>query len=453
METPLQAETIAAIATPAGRGGIGIVRISGPLVEHIATEVLGFLPPVGQVRVARFRNSAGETVDQGVVLFFKAPHSFTGEDILELQGHGGPVVMDMMLELVLGHGARVARPGEFSERAFLNDKIDLAQAEAIADLIDSVSEQAAKCAMRSLQGEFSKRVHGLLESLINLRMYVESAIDFPEEEIDFLSDGKVLARVIDLSGQLKDVLEAAKQGAVLREGIKVVLAGKPNVGKSSILNRLCGNETAIVTPQAGTTRDTLKELIHIDGIPLHLVDTAGLRFSDDEVEQEGVKRAWREIADADIVLLIVDVPGADGQITRAKTELQGKVTSMDKVSVVKNKIDLSCEPAGLCEELNLVKVSAKTGEGIDLLRDHLKARVGFTTSGEGQFIARRRHVQALKSASDHVHNGLRQLQENGAGELLAEDLHLAQRALSEITGEFTNDDLLGRIFSTFCIGK
>jgi len=447
-------DTIAAIGTPAGRGGVGIVRISGEQTRVIAEAVLGRIPRVRYATLAMFTDGDGEIIDQGIALYFKAPHSFTGEDVLELHAHGGPLVMDMLLSEVVRLGARIARPGEFSERAFLNDKLDLSQAEAIADLIDSVSKQAARSAIRSLQGEFSALVHGLNERVINLRMYVEAAIDFPEEEIDFLEDSKVQDSLAELETALKDVIQQAGQGAILREGISLVLAGRPNAGKSSLMNQLSGRDTSIVTTVAGTTRDVVNEYLHLDGIPLRLIDTAGLRQSEDEVEIEGVKRALREIENADRVLLVVDLTEHGPDLTEHVDELIAELPAGVPVTVVLNKADLvTVDPAGRPLRHDSLVISALTGEGVDALKARLKEAVGYDTSAEGSFIARTRHVDALNRALDHLQAGARQLAETGAGELLAEELKYCQQSISEITGEFTSDDLLGRIFSSFCIGK
>jgi len=396
-------------------------------------------------------------LDQGIALFFPGPNSFTGEDVLELQGHGGPVILDLLLREITQLGIRLARPGEFSERAFLNDKLDLAQAEAIADLIDATSEQAARNALHSLQGAFSKRIHELVEALIHLRIYVEASIDFPEEEIDFLSDGKVARDLDGIMGKLQQVFKEARQGVLVRDGMCVVIAGRPNAGKSSLLNALSGRESAIVTSIEGTTRDVLREHIHIDGMPLHIIDTAGLRESPDEVEQIGIQRAWQEIQQADRVLLLID--SRQSQLTdphKIWPEFVDKLQDQSKITLVRNKIDLSEESAGLFTATSgdlYIGISAATGAGIDELKQHLKTIMGFSESGEGGFTARRRHLDALERAQSFLDSGKAQLQGYAAGELLAEDLRQAQNSLSEITGEFTPDDLLGRIFSSFCIGK
>lgn len=453
----MNTDTIVAQATPPGRGGVGILRVSGPKVQDVAKAVLGILPKPRYAHYLPFLASDGTTLDEGIALFFPNPHSFTGEDVLELQGHGGPVILDLLLKRILDiPGVRIARPGEFSERAFLNDKLDLAQAEAIADLIDASSEQAAKSALSSLQGVFSKKINTLVEALIHLRIFTEAAIDFPEEEIDFLSDGKIAAELEQVIQRLNEVRQEAKQGSLLREGMKVVIAGRPNAGKSSLLNALAGRDAAIVTDIAGTTRDVLREHIHIDGMPLHIIDTAGLREASDEVERIGIERAWQEIDQADRVLFMVDSTTTnETNPEKLWPEFIERLPKNLPVTVIRNKADLTGEPLGYSEQNGycLIQLSARTGEGITLLRDHLKQVMGFTSSTEGGFLARRRHLQALEKAAEHLNNGQYQLTTFHAGELLAEELRLAQEALSEITGEFTSDDLLGRIFSSFCIGK
>jgi len=453
----LSNETIAAQATPPGRGGVGIVRVSGNKASAIAEAILKKNPTPRYAHYGSFYDAKGDVVDQGIALYFPGPNSFTGEDVLELQGHGGPVVLDFLLKEVMQLGARLARPGEFSERAFLNDKIDLTQAEAIADLIDGASEQAVRCAMRSLQGEFSRLIESLVEELIQLRIYVEAAIDFPEEEVDFLSDGKIASDLESILESVKAVLEQANQGSLLREGMTVVIAGRPNAGKSSLLNMLSGRDAAIVTDIAGTTRDVLREQIHIDGMPLHIIDTAGLRESNDKVEMEGVRRAWDEIKKADLVLLVVDSTETDAQDPHQLwPEFVDKIPDNVRISVVRNKCDVTEEAVNIhrVEGQNMVlSLSAKTGDGVDLLRGHLKEVMGYNSGAEGGFIARRRHLEALTAAQNSLLCGQQQLNDMAAGELLAEDLKEAQRYLSEITGQFSSDDLLGRIFSDFCIGK
>ncbi|WP_276894051.1 tRNA uridine-5-carboxymethylaminomethyl(34) synthesis GTPase MnmE [Frischella perrara] len=450
-------DTIVAQATPPGRGGVGIIRISGNQVKEVAQAVLGKLPKPRYAEYLPFLDENGQVIDQGIALFFPNPHSFTGEDVLELQGHGGPIILDLLIKRILSIPAtRIARPGEFSERAFLNDKVDLAQAEAIADLIDASSVQAAKSAMSSLQGVFSNKINELVNLLINLRIFVEAAIDFPEEEIDFLSDGKIETQLKDVIKQLNDVRSEAKQGSLLREGMKVVIAGRPNAGKSSLLNALSGRDSAIVTDIAGTTRDVLREHIHIDGMPLHIIDTAGLRDAYDEVERIGIERAWVEIEQADRVLLMVDgTTTTEINPEKLWPEFMQRLPSHIPVTVIRNKADLTGETLGYSDvsQYSLIRLSARTGNGVDLLRDHLKQTMGFSATAEGGFLARRRHLQALEQAAKHLDNGLEQLITYHAGELLAEELRLAQESLSEITGSFTSDDLLGKIFGSFCIGK
>ncbi|MCT8678681.1 tRNA uridine-5-carboxymethylaminomethyl(34) synthesis GTPase MnmE [Glaesserella parasuis] len=450
-------ETIAAQATPIGRGGIGILRVSGPIATEVAQAVLGKCPKPRIADYLPFKDEDGTVLDQGIALFFKAPHSFTGEDVLELQGHGGQVILDLLLNRILKvKGVRIARAGEFSEQAFLNNKLDLAQAEAIADLIDATSEQAARSALKSLQGEFSNKINELVDSVIYLRTYVEAAIDFPDEEIDFLADGKIEAKLNEIIAQLANVRQEAKQGTILREGMKVVIAGKPNAGKSSLLNALAGREAAIVTDIAGTTRDVLREHIHIDGMPLHIIDTAGLREASDEVEKIGIKRAWDEIEQADHVLFMID--SNESQADSFQQEWATFLAKLPKnipVTVIRNKVDLTGEAESLVQADNftVIRLSAQTKVGVDLLREHLKKSMGYQSSTEGGFIARRRHLVALETAAEHLERGHIQLTQFYAGELLAEELRMVQNALSEITGQFTSDDLLGNIFSSFCIGK
>lgn len=447
-------DTIVAQATPLGRGGVGIIRVSGPLAAKVAVSITGKSLRPRYAEYLPFVDHTGAELDQGIALFFPNPHSFTGEDVLELQGHGGPVVMDMLIQSILAiPGLRVARPGEFSERAFLNDKLDLTQAEAIADLIDASSEKAAKSALKSLQGVFSSHIHRLVESLIHLRIYVEAAIDFPEEEIDFLADGKVASDLQTIIHNLESVRREANQGAIMREGMKVVIAGRPNAGKSSLLNALSGKESAIVTDIAGTTRDVLREHIHIDGMPLHIIDTAGLREASDEVERIGIERAWQEIEQADRVLFMVD--GTTTDATDPKEiwpDFVDRLPNNIGITVIRNKSDQTNESIGT-SGASLIRLSAKTGQGIDDLREHLKACMGFQGGQEGSFMARRRHLDALERAAQHLEIGQQQLEGYMAGEILAEELRLAQQHLNEITGEFSSDDLLGRIFSSFCIGK
>ena len=448
-------ETIVAQATAPGRGGIGILRVSGPKAADVAQAVLGKCPKPRMADYLPFKDADGTVLDQGIALYFKGPNSFTGEDVLELQGHGGQVVLDLLLKrILLIDGIRLARPGEFSEQAFLNDKLDLAQAEAIADLIDASSEQAARSALKSLQGEFSNKVNQLVDSVIYLRTYVEAAIDFPDEEIDFLADGKIEGHLNGIIAQLDQVRAEAKQGSILREGMKVVIAGRPNAGKSSLLNALAGREAAIVTDIAGTTRDVLREHIHLDGMPLHIIDTAGLRDATDEVERIGISRAWNEIEQADRILLMLDSSDSEQDLAKVRSEFLAKLPNTIPVTLIR-KADLTGETERLYEQdgYTVVNLSAKTQQGVDLLREHLKQAMGYQTGIEGGFLARRRHLEALEQAAQHLQTGHVQLTQFHAGELLAEELRMVQDALSEITGQFTSDDLLTNIFSSFCIGK
>jgi tRNA modification GTPase len=457
-------DTIVAVATAQGRGGIGVVRVSGDAVAQIAVSLLGAMPAPRLALHRIFRDAHGEALDDGIALYFPAPHSFTGEDVLELQGHGGMVVLDRVVRACLAQGARLARPGEFSERAFLNDKLDLAQAEAIADLIEAGSEAAAKAALASLQGVFSREVHGLTERLIALRIYIEAALDFPEEEIDFLADTRLLTQIDELLAQAAEVRRAAHQGALLREGLHVVILGRPNAGKSSLLNALCGFEAAIVTDIPGTTRDVLRQYLSIDGLPMHLVDTAGLRESTDVVEQEGIRRAWLEVERADRILLVVDDQSG---IAPEDAAILARLPAKLGLTVVRNKIDLSGNPAGeralehspeapefmRGRDVTEIALSAKQHIGLEHLREHLKDCLGYHPGEGGIFLARRRHLDALEKAEAHMQRAHECLLNTKAGELAAEELRYAQRQLDEITGQFTADDLLGRIFSSFCIGK
>ena len=454
-------ETIAAQATPPGRGGVGIIRVSGPKAKKVAQAILGKIPEARKAEYLPFKNAKQQTLDQGIALYFKSPNSFTGEDVIEFQGHGGPVILDMLLkEITSLPNIRLAKPGEFSEQAFLNDKLDLTQAEAIADLINSSSEQAARCALHSLQGDFSKLVHQLVEKVIHLRMYVEAAIDFPEEEIDFLADKKIINSLKEIIAQTVTVRSQAQQGSIIREGMRIVIAGRPNVGKSSLLNALSGKDSAIVTDIAGTTRDILSEQIHIDGMPLHIIDTAGLRESTDKVEQIGIERAWQEIKKADRVLLMVDSSqeykqGSNDDLQQIWPEFFNQLPENIGLTIIRNKADISNVTTGYSEQNNqaIITLSAKTGAGIEELKDHLKTIMGYQGSTEGGFMARRRHLIALENAHQHLTIGLEQLEAFMAGEILAEELRLTQQELNEITGEFTSDDLLSEIFSSFCIGK
>ncbi|MET0985106.1 MAG: tRNA uridine-5-carboxymethylaminomethyl(34) synthesis GTPase MnmE [Steroidobacteraceae bacterium] len=444
-------DTIVAIATPSGRGGIGVVRVSGSGVASIAEAICRIAPEARVARVRPFVDAIGAVIDTGLALYFPSPASYTGEDVLELHAHGSPVVLDLLLARITELGARLAEPGEFTRRAFLNDKLDLAQAEAVADLIDSSSVQAARAAMRSLQGEFSRVVTALVEALIQARMYVEAAIDFPEEEVDFLSDASLHARLAGIRENLERLLARAEQGALLRNGFKVVIAGKPNAGKSSLLNALAGYDAAIVTNVPGTTRDVLREQVNIDGLVVQLADTAGLRDEADIVEAEGIRRAQREMQHADHVLYVVDVSRPEFPVgLAAELEL---LSSGGGATLVLNKIDVSRPTAALELSIPAVAISAATHAGLDELRSHLKRIAGQHSEGEDVFLARRRHLDALHRAGEHFQQAEQQLRQRRAGELAAEELRRAQEALSEITGEFTSDDLLGRIFSSFCIGK
>jgi tRNA modification GTPase len=455
----LNKDTIAAIATPPGKGGVAIIRLSGSNAYNIAHNITQITLVNRYAHFCNFyennHSSTDNILDEGIAIFFKAPNSFTGEDVVELQGHGGPVIIDALLKECVRLGARLARPGEFSERAYLNDKIDLTQAEAIADLIDSCSIQAARNAVRSLQGSFSVQIQELVNKVINLRIYVEAAIDFPEEEIDFLKDGHVKDRLEVIINDINYTLKNANQGRILREGLNVVIAGKPNAGKSSLLNTLAGHESAIVTDIPGTTRDILKELITIDGMPIHIIDTAGLRDSTDIVEKEGIRRALEAINQADAVLLVIDASSPTNNVESTLEELTNILGKLNNITLVKNKCDLSGEKINIIHKENMteITISAKNNMGIDLLKNHLKDIAGYQQLPESGFTARRRHIDALEKAKSNLDKGLYQLISSGAGELLAEDLRYCQESLNEITGEFSNDDLLGKIFSSFCIGK
>jgi len=442
-------DAIAAIATPPGRGGIGVVRVSGPALEPTLHALAGRDVRPRQATRADFLDSTGAVIDQGLILYFRAPHSYTGEDVIELQGHGGPVVLNLLLQRCLELGARLAEPGEFTKRAFLNDKIDLAQAEGVADLIDAATAQAARCAMRSLQGDFSRLIEALVDALTELRIFVEATLDFPDEEVEFLESGKVRARLAAIRAQLAAIIAASQQGQLLRDGIHIVLTGQPNVGKSSLLNALAGTERAIVTEIPGTTRDLIRETINLRGVPLHVIDTAGLREPRDPVEKIGIERTWQAVAAADLVLWVSD-------LTRPETcvpdpALGVRTTAGVPQLHVLNKVDLAgLEPSvrtmgGMVE----VALSAKSGAGLDLLKTAVLTAAGWDVANEGAFMARERHLQALQLAQEHVTRAAGQSQV----EFLAEELKLAQRALGSITGEVTADDLLGKIFSHFCIGK
>lgn len=447
--SPPYSDTIAAIATASGAGGIGVVRVSGNLSQTIATQVLGHCPAPRHAAYLNFKQENGDLIDRGIAIFYPNPHSYTGEDVLELQAHGGTALMQILLARCISLGARQAEPGEFTRRAYLNDKMDLAQAEAVADVINAATVEAAKSAVRSLSGEFSQHIQALLLKLINLRMYVEACLDFPEEEIDFISQGRVAEKLSAIIAELSSVFLKARQGSLLREGINVVLVGQPNVGKSSLMNRLAGEEIAIVTAVAGTTRDTIRNAIQINGVPLHIIDTAGLRETDDEVEKFGIARTWRAAETANVALLLVDA--AHGITETEKSILERLPQEIRKIWV-HNKIDVANEPALVeeKEQTTHIYISAKTGAGIELLKNHLLLLVGYQNNAEGVFMARARHLEALAQVSVHLESASNQM---SSAELLAEELRIAQEALSSITGEFTPDDLLGEIFSKFCIGK
>nr|WP_211167339.1 tRNA uridine-5-carboxymethylaminomethyl(34) synthesis GTPase MnmE [Aromatoleum evansii] len=442
-------DTIAAVATAPGRGGIGVIRVSGAALVPMARALTGKTPEPRTAGFARFLDGEGRAIDEGLLLYFPAPNSFTGEDVLELQGHGGPVVMQMLLARCVELGARLAEPGEFSRRAFLNGKMDLTQAEAVADLIEASTVAAARSALRSLSGAFSDEMHRITDALIDLRMLVEATLDFPEEEVEFLEKARALERLVGIRSQLVDVLDRARQGALLRTGMNVVLVGRPNVGKSSLLNCLAGEERAIVTEIAGTTRDALRETIAIEGIPIHVIDTAGLRETEDPVEKIGVERTWREIGRADVILRMVDARSGEGEPDEA---IDAALPAGVERITVHNKIDL-CGMAPERREAEgrvAVYLSAQRGEGVDLLRAELLRVAGWHAHGEDVVLARERHLAALRAALGHVEAA--QLQ-SAALELFAEELRQAQERIGEITGEFTADDLLGVIFSRFCIGK
>ena len=462
----IETDTICAIATPVGRSGIGIVRLSGPDVAKACEEILGFLPSPRHAHYCDFLDADQTVIDQGVAIYYQAPDSFTGEDILELQGHGGVYVLNAVLERVLSLDIRLAGPGEFSERAFLNDKIDLLQAEAIADLIDANSKQAVQSAMRTLRGQFSELVHGLVTMLTTIRVSVEAAIDFSDEDIDLMADAKVEESIKETLNQISGVYAQAEQGALLKDGLQVVITGIPNAGKSSLLNALSGIDSAIVTDIPGTTRDLLKEEISIDGMPIHIIDTAGLRTSDNIVEIEGVKRTHGAIETADQILLVFDCTAPEQDVDKVLQPLNLAEKSADSIesiltrcTLIYNKIDLLDNAPSKDtilyknKELSKIHLSAKQGTGIGMLRDHLKTCAGFRPTEETAFVARERHLAELKKAEKLIKNSLLQLSKGSHLELVAEDLRLAQNHLSTITGQFTSDDLLGEIFSSFCIGK
>jgi len=450
----LNIDTICAVATPPGVGGIGVVRLSGPSSAAIAQTMCGVLPKPRQATFVSFRGKGEQIIDQGLLLYFKAPASFTGEDVIEMQAHGGTQVMNMLMRRALELGSRTARPGEFSERAFLNDKLDLTQAEAIADLVESGSEAAARAAQRSLSGEFSRQIAALQQQLTRLRVHVEAAIDFPDEEIDFLEDGEVQQKLASAIGALRDLLAVTRQGQILRDGISMAIIGRPNAGKSSLLNALSGHDRAIVTEIPGTTRDLLRESIEMDGIPVHLVDTAGIRDTQDPIEAEGVRRAREALSTADIVLLVVDpLTDIEGQLA-----LMNELPDQRRLIVVFNKQDLQLpdwddDALRASVSASSISISAKTGLGLQKLSSMVRAQAGATEQAEGLFSARQRHVDALRRAEVHLERGKQRLELDAAAEILAEELRLAQRALSEITGDILPDDLLGAIFANFCIGK
>jgi tRNA modification GTPase len=450
MTVPVLTDTIVARATPAGRGGVAVIRLSGPRAGQIASEILDDVPSPRRAALRAFRDAEGQAIDVGIALWFPAPASYTGEDVLELHGHGGPMVCEMLLERAVELGARMARPGEFTERAYLNDKIDLLQAEAIADLIDSGSRAAARAARRSLQGTFSAAVRGLDEQLAEVRTYVEAALDFPDEEVDFLADTQLDERLDGIAARFVALEQTVRQGCLLRDGALVVLAGRPNAGKSSLLNALAGRDLAIVTPLPGTTRDLVTAQLDLDGLPLQVIDTAGLREVQDPVELEGVRRARDQLGTADLALLVIDASSGAGD----EAALLAEVPAGIPVIRVRNKVDLTGECAGPhAADRFAVNVSSLRGAGLPALRDLIKDAIGYAGTGEGTVTARQRHMDAVRRARRHFDAGRGQLTGNRAGELLAEELRAAQNALAEITGEFTSDDLLGRIFASFCIGK
>lgn len=451
----LDRDTIAAVATPSGRGGIGIVRVSGRCAVKVGELITGRTLVARRATHCPFRARDGTTIDDGIALFFRGPGSFTGEDVVELHGHGGPVVMDLLLGEVLSVGARLARPGEFSLRAFLNGRMDLAQAEAVADLIDASSKAAVRGAVRSLRGEFSRVVDEAAELLFDLRCFVEAAMDFPEEEIDFLSDGLVLARVDGLVERLAALVEATRQGVILREGLSVLLLGEVNAGKSSLLNLLTQEDAAIVTDVPGTTRDVVERHVELDGLPMKIIDTAGLRESPDAIEQEGIRRALARCAEAERILVMVDARSATTVDLEERFGQHASALPRDRTTVIRNKIDLTCEQPAIAtqEGLPVISLSVLSGAGMDLLRAHLADVVGFGAHLEQPFVARRRHVEALQGALEELQSGRERLVADSAGELLAENLRAAHQRLAEITGKVSTDELLGRIFETFCIGK
>jgi len=451
-------DTIAAIATPPGRGGVGIIRLSGAAAPAIAKQLLDIESrshdlKAREATLCSFIDEDGALIDSGILIYYPQPASYTGEHVIELQGHGGRVVMSMLLDRVIALGARQARPGEFTERAFINNKIDLVQAEAVAGLIDSVSSQAARSAIRSLEGEFSRKINELLQRLVNLRMLVESVLDFPEEEIDFIQDAEVKEKLADSVGVIGKILKGAQQGAMLDEGLRLAIVGRPNVGKSSLLNRLAGREAAIVSKTPGTTRDIVDENILVGGAPLNVLDTAGIRESRDDIEEEGIRRALNAASQADIILLLLEY---DEDIGADEQRVLDACSDNVKIVVVRNKIDLAANKQELLDK-NVgeteVFLSAKTGEGVEDLIQSLKIIMGLNSTGEDVYMARTRHLNALSETKEFLDRGLRHLENKNTLELLAEDLRLAQESLGGITGSFVADDLLGEIFSKFCIGK
>lgn len=451
-------ETIVALATPHGRGGVAIIRVSGSNIQHIAIQLLGRVPKKRYAEYLSFLSEDGSVIDQGLALHFPAPHSFTGEDVLELQGHGGPVIVNCLLKRVMQLGARLARPGEFTERAFLNSKLDLVQAEAISDLIDAESEQAARAAMRSLQGDFSQRINQMRDILIDLRTWLEAAIDFSDENIDFLKNTEVVNKLHSILNNIREIKKLAQQGTLLQEGLSLAIVGPPNAGKSSLLNKLSAQESSIVTSLPGTTRDVIREKIQIEGLILNVVDTAGLRITSDEIEKEGIKRTLAEIVKADLILWVVDhetTSIGDLKFWKEQQIFFNDFFIDKRIIIIRNKIDLKQEKANINQEMgfDVIKLSAKTGEGLTLLFNYLKKSAGYMISPESNFSARRRHLEALTNTEIALNNGLVKLKENQFPELLAEDLLIGQNFLGEITGQFTTNDLLGKIFSSFCIGK
>ena len=449
------ADIIAAIATPPGRGGVGVVRVSGNDLQQIIQEILGYFPKKRHASLSNFKDGNGLPIDKGIAVFYPSPHSFTGEDVLELQGHGGPAVMDMLLSRCLSLGARLAQPGEFTLRAFLNNKLDLAQAESVADIIDASTGEAVRCAMRSLQGEFSAAIHMLTQAIIDLRMLVEATLDFPEEETDFLSHTDVYNKLKKIKLKLEHIVTAARQGSLLREGIHVVLVGQPNVGKSSLMNKLAKEEVAIVTATPGTTRDAIRETIQIEGVPIHLIDTDGLRDTNDEVEKIGIARAWASIEKGGLVLLLTDCRLG---LTTEDQRILDKLPAGVPLIHIGNKIDLLKEVPRASDKKEKAEIylSAKTGVGIEQLRQKLLETIGWKSGSstcEGLFMARQRHLKALAETKIHLENACKITKQEIRAELLAEELRVAQQTLSSITGEFSADDLLGEIFSRFCIGK